>query len=353
MGFQMKKFITFIITAIFPFMIFAIPGTVQYIPDISGEYVYYCDRTFKRESYIGIITYDESTYQIRYFAPVDKENQLPEKQVALLITIDPEANFWKMTGEKIVYSVLPDSDDADIINYLHDILYEFSARRIKEQAVESFSVESTQDFEQFGGNVKITFDATIPIFNIRTIQSQSGEKVFECLTTGKLKATDDTSFDNFKGFPPINDKVKYKNIKKQKENKITFEGHSLILDESWEQKLDNFWTFENESIIVFSVIPQVNKDKNKDALYIIRKILTNENKVYPNRADAVFEYDDDKNHYKIAIWNFLSENNDYVRNVMVLTKNAKDGFDFFTMATYKNAYLKHKSYFDKIEKSYK
>ena len=81
--------------------------------------------------------------------------------------------------------------------------------------------------------------------------------------------------------------------------------------------------------------------------------MTKEDSVYPNRADTVIEYDDDKNHYKITTWNFLSENNDYIRSVMVLTKNAKDGFDFFTMATFKNAYLKHKSYFDKIEKSYK
>ena len=45
--------------------LFAVPGFESYLPDASGQYVYYRDYSFTRESYIGILTYDEATYQVR------------------------------------------------------------------------------------------------------------------------------------------------------------------------------------------------------------------------------------------------------------------------------------------------
>ena len=40
----------------------AVPGMVQYIPDFSGEYVYYSDRSFTRTSIVGFLYYNDSTY---------------------------------------------------------------------------------------------------------------------------------------------------------------------------------------------------------------------------------------------------------------------------------------------------
>ena len=44
-----------------------------------------------------------------------------------------------------------------IQEYLHDLLYEFSARRIKAETIESNSVVIDQDYAQFGGKTSITF----------------------------------------------------------------------------------------------------------------------------------------------------------------------------------------------------
>src|SRR5574344_1815344 len=97
---------------------FALPGVKAYIPDSSGEYVYYRDYSFERESYAGFLYYDDGTYGARYFAPMDREKQLPDKSVEILFSIDPKADSVKMTGERILSTLTPDDDD--IVNYLHD-----------------------------------------------------------------------------------------------------------------------------------------------------------------------------------------------------------------------------------------
>ena len=176
----MKKLILSIITSIIiTTAAFALPGFTSFIPDTAGEYVYYRDTSFTRESYIGILGYDDSTIQIRYFAPQDDTAMLPAKEIAILVTVDPKADFWNMTGEKIISTILPDTDDTDIVNYLHDLLYEFSARRISQVAVESGKEIVDQDYAQFGGKVALTFDARIPLFNIRTITDEKGNKILD------------------------------------------------------------------------------------------------------------------------------------------------------------------------------
>ena len=95
----MKKLILSILTSlILAATAFALPGFTSYLPDNSGDYVFYRDNTFTRESYVGILFYDESTIQIRYYAPQDKVSLLPEKDISILITINPDApllgNDW-------------------------------------------------------------------------------------------------------------------------------------------------------------------------------------------------------------------------------------------------------------------
>ena len=84
-GLTMKKLILSILTSIIlSVAVTALPGVTQFIPDSAGEYVYYRDSSFTRESYIGLLMYDEATYQIRYFAPQDDEAKLPAKEIAIL-----------------------------------------------------------------------------------------------------------------------------------------------------------------------------------------------------------------------------------------------------------------------------
>ena len=350
----MKKTILSIITTILlTVSAFALPGTTSYIPDSAGEYVYYRDTSFTRESYVGILMYDEATYQIRYFAPQDDQAKLPAKEIAILLTVDPKADVWAMTGEKILSTILPDTDDTDIVNYLHDLLYEFSARRIKAEAVESDNVPVDQDYAQFGGKTTITFDARIPLFNIRTITDEKGRKAFDCVTIGTIKSSEDKSFSLFNGMTIAKPAVQKETRKAAKAATCKFENRSVTLDESWEQKMENFWTLGNDSLITMSALPKVSENKSLNDLYVQRKLLESSEGSFIDFANCEITYTQAKDSYKIVTISHFPENNANVCLTKILTRNKDGGFDYFSISTYQTAYLKNPSYFDKIVKSYR
>ena len=105
---------------------FALPHVNSSVPDFSGQYVYYKDTSFERESYIGIVYYDESTYGLRYYAPATGKGSKfqPEKNIHILFTIDPDMENLELTGERILTSITP--DDTDLVNYIHDFFYEMT-----------------------------------------------------------------------------------------------------------------------------------------------------------------------------------------------------------------------------------
>ena len=350
----MKKLILSIITSIIiTTASFALPGFTSFIPDSAGEYVYYRDSSFTRESYIGILGYDDATIQIRYFAPQDDAAMLPAKEIAILITVDPKADFWNMTGEKIITTILPDTDDTDIVNYLHDLLYEFSARRISQVAVESGKVIVDQDYAQFGGKVAITFDARIPLFNIRTITDDKGSKVFDCVSIGTIKSSEDKTFEAFKGVTAPKPEVTKETRKAAKAKVCKFENRQVTLDESWEQKMENFWTLGNDSLITMSALPKVAENKVLNDLYVQRKLLESTEGSYTDFQNCEISYIQAKDSYKLVSTSFFPESNIKVCLTKLLTRNKDGGFDYFSISTYQSAYLKNPLYFDKIIKSYK
>lgn len=350
----MKKTILSIITTILlTASVFALPGFTSFIPDSAGEYVYYRDSSFSRESYIGILGYDDATIQIRYFAPKDDTAKLPAKEIAILITVDPKADFWNMTGEKIISTILPDTDDTDIVNYLHDLLYEFSARRISAVAVESDNLVLDQDFAQLGGKVALTFDARVPLFNIKSITDEKGTKVFDCVTIGTIKSSEDKSFEAFKGVSAPKPAVTKETRKATKSKVCKFENHQVTLDEDWEQKMENFWTLGNDSLITMSVLPKVAEDKNLNDLYVQRKLLESSEGSYTDFQNCEITYTQAKDSYKLVSTSCFPESEINVCITKILTRNNDGGFDYFSISTYQSAYLKNPSYFDKIVKSYK
>ncbi len=350
----MKKTILSIITTfLLTTSIFAIPGVTTFIPDSAGEYAYYKDTSFTRESYVGILIYDEATYQIRYFAPQDDVAMLPAKEIAILLTVDPKADVWTMTGEKIISTILPDTNDTDIVNYLHDLLYEFSARRIKADIVETDSILLDQEYAQFGGNVTITFDARVPIFNIRTISDAAGNKVLDCVSIGTIKSSEDNTFQGFKGVSAEKPAVQKESKPAAKAKIYKFEKRSVTLDENWEQKMENFWTLGNESLVTMSVLPKVSENKTLNDLYVQRKLLESSEGSYIDFSNCEVIYTAAKDSYKIITISHFPENNTDVCLTKLLTRNKEGGFDYFSISTYQTSYLKNPSYYDKIVKSYK
>ena len=185
------------------FALYAIPGVADFLPTESGEYVYYRDSTFAHSVYIGFLQYDESNYEMRYYAP---EAHSGSKEITLFFTLDAKKDYVHMTGEKIVQTL--QNEDTATLNYLHDLFYEFSAQR-KKVAPKKLGKKSpvpqmlTQraDIPLFGEPVDIVYDYSVPLFNIREIKTQNGSRRFTALTAGKLTDSEDTAFTAFAGFP--------------------------------------------------------------------------------------------------------------------------------------------------------
>lgn len=370
----MKKIFASILIALCSLAAFGMPGFTSFLPNNSGTYVYYRDYSFPRESYIGILAYDDVTFQIRYFAPKDDVNLLPEKEVALLLTIDPFVNHWEMTGERIISTILPDDDSLDILNYLHDILYEFSARRIRlgELTPETDGYvwgndfwengyKSYQDYPQFGGDVTVSFDCLIPLFNLKSIKGTDGNYVLQCCTVGAVKSNEDNSFENFKGFKEYNldsDKKPSKKYKKAKSVKHSCENRTITLDKSWtiDPEVSNFCLLGDDSVITMMEIPQFSVNQSQNDLFTLYNYIRSIYGNYINLAKTEIIYDTKNGTYKIVYDSYQPKedgNDNYIYAYELFTRNEKSGFDFFSISTYKKAYLTNRPYFEKIIKSYK
>ena len=126
---------------------FALPGVQSYIPDASGEYVYYQDTTFARPTYVGFLYYNEEQYSLRYYAAADAKTKQDEVEIELLISVNPENEKLDFTGELVVKD-----GDSELINYMHDLFYDLTARRQKMGAVEGAADINKNDFlDVFGG----------------------------------------------------------------------------------------------------------------------------------------------------------------------------------------------------------
>ena len=348
----MKKIISFILALNLAILIWAMPSFSSYLPDFSGDYVYYKDNTFLRESYVGILYYDNSTLQLRYYAPIDEEQKLPEIEVSTLISLNPDSDHIELTGERILTTVLPGSDNVQIVNYLHDIVYEFGARRKLVKNLNERDIVISQEYEQFGGRVNITYDCTIPLFNIRDIKKSNGEVLLHCITTGRLQDNSDTTFDNFKGFPEQEKIKKGKKYKKSKEVKCFFGEQSVVLDESWKQPIENYWTRDDDSILSMATMPQAFDNKEKNELFFIRTFIKSSPNSYVNFDTLKIEKDGNRLIISSEVYQPLKDN--YINNIKILTdKYNSTSFDYFTIATFMKPYITNKKYYDNILDSYK
>ena len=367
----MKKFLSFFSCFfILVTSIFAIPGFTSYLKDSSGQYVYYRDSSFVRESYIGILTYDQATYQVRYFAPKDEKKNLAEKEIAILLTVNPDSDSWEMTGERIISKIQYTQEDVDIINYLHDLLYEFSSRRNKIDLTPNNKsyvwgndfwengITKSQDYAQFGGNVTINFDCLIPLFNIKCIYSSDGTIVFRCCTMGILRTSDDKAFNNFKGikaYNPLSDKSEAAIYKATDSVKHVCDNRSIIIDSNWnnEQQVPNFCTLNNDSVITMISMPQFAEQKTLNDFYSIFNFLNSVNSKYTDLSTCEIAYNKTKKSYTIKIDSFLADSNSFITAVTTLLPNANSGYDILTVSTFKKTWLENQDYFEKIISSYK
>ena len=352
------RFLFVLFALAFSTSLYALPSIEQYIHDLSGEYVYYSDSSFSRTSYLGILYYNDSTYAFRYYAPVDVDQHLPAKDITVYFTIDTETAYLNLTGEHIEGEA--SSEDAEIINYLHDMFYEFTARRQNAEFVADLeSVNDAnvpQEFMQFGGDVVITFNSLIPIFNIKSIKKADGTFVMRLQTVGRLRDSTDLSFTSFKGVDnlPQDTNHSFKKAKGTKNQKYTFENQQVTLDTAWQQVMENQWLLgDNASLLMATMnVPDMYKDnpsKFEDAF--IRRMTEGSQMSYPVQLKQKITRK--KNVISISNIFYEQETSSVIRDFKVLTSLGNGKYAYMELHVFDGAYQSSKSYFDSIIKSYK
>ena len=343
---------------------FALPGFTTSISDVSGEYVYFCDTTFYRSSYIGFLTYDNSTFAARYFAPKDEKAKLPAKSVEVYITVNPDSDHLEITGEKIG-AVSP--EDTEIVNYLHDIMYELSARRKKAGTVEPFlsggkngflrdgAIKKKEDFMQFGGRVTVYYDALLPLFNIKLIEDAAGKNVFYAVAAGRLRSSSDRSFMDFTGFPEkyADNRHVFKKTAGKKMNCTLSDGQRVTLDTNWTQQMENVWTCKDAAFLSAGTINQAAGGTAAMAdgipFTMARQLLLSMDGSYINLTDVKIAYTTAACTVESIV--FQPTAGSVTKNFKTLTSK-EGGFYVFTMSVFYNIYAKHKTYFDAVKDSY-
>lgn len=357
----MKKLLSFIISTFIFLPLFALPGFTPYLPDNSGDYVFYRDNSFERESYIGFLTYDEETYQMRYYAPTDKTNFLPEKNIQILFTVNPDKNNLELTGEKIISSITPNTEDVDIVNYMHDLFYEMSSRRNKADPVtpsEEGYVSNknfwdnglwiNQDFVQFGGQVSLVFDPLIPLFNLKRIVDVEGNDIFSAVTFGTLASSIDSSFDDFKG---VTSKkiIKEKGIaidQKAKSIDYTYSGKKIKLDTNWSQSMENLWLLGDTALVSANVIPAYEELGDKYDDFVIRRIIRSSQDSFVELPGINIKQD--KNGYTITSTIYQHKTDNIVKNFKVLRKMNNGSYNLVLLTVFQKDYASNKKYFDDL-----
>lgn len=336
--------------------LFALPGVNQYIKDTSGEYVYYCDSSFKRKSFVGFLYYDEGTYAVRYYSPAfsDNGNLLPAKNIELLISMDPTKDYVLLTGERILTSI--SQEDTDIVNYMHDLIYELTSRRQKAGLIQK-EISIEQNYAQFGGITTISFDPLIPLFNIKSIAQSDGTIVFQPISAGMLVSSEDKSFSNFTGFPSdLSDKAHSTSFSKHsKKIEYTYSTDSNIeqsikLDSQWKKSMDNLFLLGDSAILTMNIIAQ---PADTDSLFgekLIRKITLGTQNAYPDWTKLTIT----KNDSAVSITNtyFQPTSGSITKDFKILTKIDDKNYALFTLTIFAGAYSKNIDYFTKIIKNY-
>ena len=361
----MRKLFLFIAFSCIGTALFALPGVSSYIPDASGEYVYYRDYSFKRESYIGFLYYDDGTYAARFYAPLDSEKQLPVQEVGILFSVDSSADHVEMTGERFTTAITP--DDTDIVNYLHDMMYELTARRSKVENVTPETVAESKtfldrglavndDFMQFGGSVTILYDYLVPIFNVRKIISSEGKDLLRIVTAGLLVSSADSSFNDFSGLiEPLLDANEGEKIS-QKSEKQTYilnrpnAVQSVTLDSLWQPSASNVWMFGNNALCSMNIISLPDSEKQKFLDVLQRKLLLGTEESYSVWDRLAVSVSDSK--ISVAGYYYQNKTGAVTKDFKILTKLNDSEYGYINMTVFDSCYRKNYAYFDEILNSY-
>ncbi len=352
---------------------FALPGVEVDIPDASGEYVYYRDYSFNRESYIGFLCYDEQTYEARWFAPATET--LAEKNIDILFSVAQKNGRLDLTGERFVAP--PSQEDVEVVNYIHDLIYELSGRRAKLQKsllvdyakskvpFMQAGIAQADSYEQFGGPVQMLYDAAIPIFNLKKIVDYTGRDVFVVVTIGAIENNKDKTFAEF--VPPTfaektfarREPRQFKSAQKEslslrveigKDDSLV---QSVQADKNWSLAGQSLWTLGDSAIVSMQTmgLPQdAALGQPKTGARFLRFFASSKNGAYCDWS--ALDIHAGASMVKISSRTYNPKTQKTITDIKTVRAAAQNLCGCLSLAVYTGDYQANRGYFDKIAKSY-
>jgi hypothetical protein len=322
--------------------LFAIPGIKEYLPTDNGQYIYYRDYSFNYEAYIGFLQYDTHTYAIRYVA---KEPTQGLPIIELIFTVNPNNDKIELTGEKIVQQVT--NDDTEVMNYMHDILYELVARR-KNENNHDFTTcfTNTEDYPQFGGMVTLKFNPVFPLFNIESITAEDGTILLQSVVIGQITDKTEKGWNTFSGITTdISEQTPFFDLKNllDMSNNETIDKDYKNLNAQWKQVMDNFFLMGNDALMFVTDV------KTSERLSLLRRFSLS------SADNTIFlqdQYTKISDNGTIILSNVLKATNSdiYQIDIKILSAIAKDTCTITGITVYKPYYDKNIKYFNSLIK---
>ncbi|HZK19275.1 MAG TPA: hypothetical protein VFC68_00975 [Treponemataceae bacterium] len=333
----LKRFFIVCTVCFFAMPLTALPGIKDFLPTENGQFVYYRDYTFSYEAYIGFLQYDASTYAIRYFAKSPAKG-LPI--IELILTLNTDSDFIEITGEKIVSKVT--NNDIDIMNYMHDMLYELSARRKKvNNETVTTHVKSFEEYLQFGGNVHLFYNPIVPLFNLQTIKDSDKNILLEAVMIGKITNESDFAWSHFFGTPHTLPEVYTYNEKQV--NNLTQKGFTTI-DNQWEQIMDNFFLLDDNALMFETEV------QTKEYFSLLRAFsLSDNNKTVYFKNQTIKTTNDGS----IILSNLINDNQtkEYQQDIKILSAIDKGSCKITGLTVFDGFFQSNKDYFNMLIKN--
>ena len=321
----------------------ALPGIKSPVADRSGDFVFYRDLTFKSDAVVGFAYYDDTSYAIRFYS------EGSGKDITLYVSVDPENPSPEFTGETIKGFTV--QEDADIVNYLHDLFYEFTERRQKLELAYECKTEKW-NFMQFGGDVTITYNPYVPLFNMEEIKTFFGKSVFSLETSGCLSSSEDKSFSDYKGmlFLP-KDKKRTFEVKNTSPVKAEFGKQKITLDSSWQQGMENLWLLGDNAILTLGNFSKPDSVKDADFFALMQKNLT-QGTMHSYALWKLKTVTSSKNQLSVMNVFYQPQVQNVTRDFQILTKCRDGSYAFVKLTVFDGAYQSNRRYFDSILNSY-
>lgn len=317
---------------------------------MSGDYIFYRDNSFKGESYVGFLYFDETTYAARYFSA--------STDITLYLALNEDKKELK--GERIVGETKV--GDAEMVNYLRELfLTLLLAKKNAPTKVDmkGRAMSNLLDFEDkrvrqniplFGGEVYASYDLLCPVFCLKSMKSPTGNKLLEAVTAGRIRNENDPSFSSFKGFAKKETETvpTLKGTEVARKNYTFQDKQSIMLSEDWEQKMENQWMLKDAAMIFMDKMKGRKGSKNEQLFELLRRFIMSSDDSYVDWSKSCVKKNSNGFYVDLRVENKNRSMRIYKRMDFV-----KGNFYLFILSTYEEAFVKDEPYFTQIIGTYK